>query len=282
MPLPSQPPKTNVNSLLTHLGLLDWKPPLGALLLPPVPLLILLLLAWVWRGRQALLSGLALGLALLGLWFSHCLVTAALLERGLSSAPVLTPPRLAALRSTWSSEHSVVLVLGGGVRPLAAEYGEAQLSALSMERLHYGLWLGRQLRTPVMYSGGSGHAQPGGPSEALVAARIASRDYGQPLRWQEGQSRDTRENAQRSVRLLRQQGISDVLLVSHGWHLQRARRNFEREAALAGIALRIVPAPMGLLDLSATPTALRWLPSAEGNLRVRQALHEWLGWFAGA
>lgn len=271
-----------MNALLTNLGLLDWKPLLGALLLPPVPLLLLLLLAWAWRGRHALLSGLALGLALLGLWFSQCLVTAALLERGLASAPVLNPTRLAALRPTWRSERSVVLVLGGGVRPLAAEYGEAQLNAQSMERLHYGLWLGRQLQTPVMFSGGSGHAQPGGPSEAQVAARIAARDYRQPLRWQEGQSRDTRENALRSVQLLREQGISDVLLVSHGSHMQRAQRNFEREAALAGIALRIVPAPMGLLDLSATPTALRWMPSAEGNLRVRQALHEWLGWFAGA
>ena len=275
-------PSLTVNHLLTSFGLLDWKPLLGALLLPPVPLLLLLLLAWVWRGRHVLLAGLTLALALPGLWFSQCLVTAALLERSLASSPVLDPTRLAALRPIWHAERSVELVLGGGVRPLAAEYGEPQPSAQSMERLHYGLWLGRQLQTPVMVSGGSGHGQLAGPSEAKVAARIASRDYQQPLRWQEGQSRDTRENARHSVQLLRQQGISDVLLVSHGWHMQRARRNFEREAALAGIALRIVPAPMGMLDLEAIPVALRWVPSIEGHQRVRQALHEWLGWWAGA
>ena len=268
--------------MLTSFGLLDWKPLLGALLLPPVPLLLLLLLAWVWRGRHALLAGLALASALLGLWFSQCLVTAALLERWLANSPVLDPTRLAALRPIWNSERSVVLVLGGGVRPMAAEYGEAQLSAQSMERLHYGLWLGRQLQTPVMFSGGSGHGRPGGPSEAQVAARVASRDYQQPLRWQEGQSRDTRENARHSVQLMREQGISDVLLVSHGWHMPRARRNFEREAASAGIALRIVPAPMGMLDLEAIPVALRWMPSTEGHQRVYQVLREWLGWLAGA
>lgn len=276
------PPPYTVNELLARLSLLDWKPLLTPLLLPPVPWLVLLLLAWAWRSRHALLSGLTLGLALLGLWFSQCLVSAAVLERSLAVSPALTPARLADLRKSWPKERAVVLVLGGGVRPLAAEYGESQLTDLSMARLHYGLWLGRRLQTPVMFSGGAGRAQPGGPAEAEVAARIAARDYGQPLRWQESLSRDTNENARLSLLLLREQGITDVLLVTHASHMQRARRNFEREAALAGFALRLVPAPMGQLDLSAIPTALRWMPSEEGNRRVRQALHEWLGWFAGA
>lgn len=271
-----------MNQLLDHLALLDWKPPLSALLLPPVPLLALLLIAWCCRARHARLSALLTVLALAGLWLSQCLGTAALLERSLAVSPALARAQLAEWGHTAQRDRAVVLVLGGGVRAQAAEYGEPHLTALAMERLHYGLWLGRQLQLPVMYSGGAGHAQPDGPGEAGVAARIASRDFGQPLRWQEGGSRDTRENAHYSVQLLREQGIQQVLLVTHGGHMRRALRNFERAATAAGLELRVQPAPMGMLDLGATPAALRWLPSGDGNLRVRQALHEWLGWWAGA
>lgn len=280
-PLRQPWPKT-LNATFSALGLLDWKPTLTALLLPPVPLLLMLLMAWWWRNTRALLAAFMLIASLLGLWFSQCEVTGALLERRLATAPVLTPERLADLRRSWPARHAVVLVLGSGVRSLASEYGEAHLRSRSMARLHYGLWLGRQLQTPVMFSGGAGHAQPNGPREAEVAARIASRDYGVKLQWLETESRDTRENARWSVQLLRREGITDVLLVTHDWHMLRARRNFEEEAARAGLALRIEPAPMGIANDDASLPVLRWLPSAEGNQRVRQSLREWAGWLAGA
>lgn len=271
-----------MNDIFATIGLLDWKPLLTALLLPPVPLLLLVLLAWWWRQRHAALATVTLTLALLGLWFTQCQVSASLLEQHLATAPALTPARLADLRRQWRADRSVVLVLGGGVRTLAAEYGEAHLGALAMERLHYGLWLGRQLQTPVMFSGGRGHAQQAGPPEAEAAARIAARDYGRPLRWIEADSRDTRENAHHSLQLLQREGISDVLLVTHGWHMLRARRDFEQEAARAGRVMRIVPAPMGMPADADTVPVLRWLPSTDGQKRVRRALREWVGWFAGA
>ncbi len=278
-PAPAADP---VNNFFATADLLDWKPLLTALLLPPVPLLLLIVLAWWWRARRAALASITLTFALLGLWFTQCQVTATLLEQYLATTPALTPARLADLRRQWRADRSVVLVLGGGVRSLAAEYGEAHLGALAMERLHYGLWLGRQLQTPVMVSGGLGHAQQAGSPEAEVAARIASRDYGRPLRWIESVSRDTRENAHHSVQLLQREGVTDVLLVTHGWHMLRARRNFEQEAARAGRVLRIVPAPMGMpVDADRVPV-LRWLPSADGQTRVRRALREWVGFIAGA
>ena len=271
-----------MNALFSSFGLLDWKPWLTAILLPPVPLLGMLVLAWWWQRRRPALSSLLLFSAVLALWFSSCHVTGALLERQLATAPSLSIARLAELRRSINDGHSAVVVLGGGVRALAPEYGEAHLENTSMERLLYGLWLARQLQLPVLYSGGAGWATADGPSEAQVAARISTRDLGRNLRWVETQSRDTRDNAHQSLPMLRRDGITQVLLVTHGWHMQRALRAFEQAAQQQNLALRILPAPMGMVADRNLSTSQRWMPSNEGYVRVRQALREWVGLLVGA
>ena len=271
-----------MNETFATLGLLDWKPVIGVLLLPPVPLLVLLLLAWRWHARRPVAATLLLLFSLLALWLSQCQAVGRLLERQLAVAPTLSTPRLAELRRSAAKGKPVVLVLGGGTQALAPEYGEAHLTDGALQRLHYALWLGRQLQAPVMASGGVGlAAPPGAPAEAEVAARIASRDYGRNLRWLETASRDTRENARRSLQMLKTEGITEIVLVTHGWHMRRALRAFQQEAALAGYAGQIVPAPMGLGSDSSTPL-LQWMPSPEGQRRVHQALREVLGLLSGA
>lgn len=270
-----------MNETFAALGLLNWKPTIAALLLPPAPLLVMILLAWRLRLRQRLASGLLLALAMTGLWLSHCQAVGAWLERRLSTAPALTAPQIADLRRSLVGRNPVVLVLGGGTQALAPEYGEAHLTADALARLHYGLWLARQIQAPVMVSGGAGHAQPNGPAEATVAARIAARDYNRPLRWQETGSRDTRENARLSLALLRPDNITDLLLVTHSWHMARSLRAFEQEAARSGFSARLLAAPMGLAGPQAQPLQ-QWLPSTDGYVRVHQALREMLGWLAGA
>jgi uncharacterized SAM-binding protein YcdF (DUF218 family) len=271
-----------VRDTLAALDLLQWKPVLTALALPPMPWLLLLLLAWWWRRRRPLLGHLSLALALLGLWLSQCQGTARLLENQLSAAPALSPNRVLDLRRSLAAGKTAVVVLGNGTRPLAPEYGEAHLSAASMERLHYGLWLARQVQAPLLFSGGVGYAQADGPAEAQVAARVAARDWGRPLRWVEADSRDTRENARLSVAMLKADGVSQALLVTHGWHMRRAQRAFEQEAALQGAGLQIQPAPMGMQARSEPGTPLHWLPSPEGYRRVHQALREIAGLLVGA
>src|SRR6185436_6363343 len=112
-------------------------------------------------------------------------------------------------------------------------------------------------------SGGVGLAQSAGPAEADIAARIAERDYGRRLRWTENGSRDTRENAASSLALLAADGITDVVIVTHGWHMPRALRAFQDSARRNQPALQIVAAPMGLARDGERPV-LRWLPSPEG------------------
>jgi uncharacterized SAM-binding protein YcdF (DUF218 family) len=111
-----------------------------------------------------------------------------------------------------------------------------------------------------------------------VAARIAAQDFGRPLKWVEDRSRDTRENAERSVNLLRSAGIDHVLVVTHGWHMPRALRAFSE---VAGPAMRVEAAPMGLASRNLQTPALRWMPSAKGFTAMRRIGHELIGLAVG-
>ena len=171
-----------------------------------------------------------------------------------------------------------IVVLGGGVEQLAPEYGTSNLQPYSMERLRYGVWLARQTGAPLAFSGGVGHAQRKSVSEAEVAARIAREEYGRPLKWVEAESRDTRENAARTVALLKPAGVDHIVLVTHWLHMPRALRAF-RESA--GSAMRIEAAPISLAG-DTELSALSWVPSNTGFVQMRYALREWLGRLAGA
>ncbi len=274
-----------MDSLLVTLGLSDLKPVLTALLLPPVPLLMLVLVAarLLAAGRRRSFGTVLLLMSVLLLWLTSCAAVGGALERWLLRPPAaLSEARINAIRQEPATRsRPVVLILGGGRESLAPEYGEAHLSARSMQRLHYGLWLAKRLNAPVMFSGGTGLAQSAGLAEADIAARIAERDYGRRLRWIENTSRDTRENASASLTMLADQGITDIVLVTHGWHMPRALRAFQEAARRNQQTLQIIPAPMGLAVSPGRPP-LNWLPSQEGFAQVRLVLRELLGRLFGA
>ena len=223
-----------VNETFAALGLLGWKPIIAALLLPPVPWLVMAVVAFRWVGRRRWLGGWLLALALAGGWLSHCQAVGQYLETLVSPASALSQAQVAELTRTLPGRKPVILVLGGGVQALAPEYGEPHLSDSAFQRLHYGLWLSRQLQAPVMVSGGLGNSQAAGPIEATVANRIAQRDYGVTLRWHEAASRDTRENARFSLLMLRKEGITDLLLVTHAgtWHVRCAPSRKRRRVSV--------------------------------------------------
>jgi uncharacterized SAM-binding protein YcdF (DUF218 family) len=272
-----------VNDLFVMLGIESWKPVLSNLLLPPVPLLLLSVVGArmiLWRRGWGWLAVLA---ATMGLWLGACSAVGEWLQGALlSPPPALTIERIATLKRNMAARPAVaIVVLGGGRESTAPEYGVASLSAPSLERLRYGVWLGRQTGAPLMFSGGLGHgAQPGEP-EADVAADIAATEFGRPLRWLETRSRDTRENAQYAVVQLRENTLEQVVLVTHGWHMPRALRALREASQHVGATWEIVPAPMGLAQGVERPV-LRWMPSSEGFSLVRAVLREKIGWWLGA
>ncbi|HUO39769.1 MAG TPA: YdcF family protein, partial [Mycobacterium sp.] len=255
-----------------------------ALLLPPVPWLLVILAGARMMYWRRTLSWLVILLGTAGLWLCCTLGVGYWLEQTALKPPAsLSNERIAEIKKLAATAPSkvAIVVLGGGREPMAPEYGVSNLKDTSLQRLHYGVWLARQTGAPLMYSGGVGHGESIGPSEAEAAARIAERDYGKPLTWSEGESRDTRENAARSVAMLKAVGITDLVLVTHGYHMPRAVRAFQLEAQRAETPMRVWAAPMGLAPPGEHP-ALRWLPSNEGFRRVRLVLHELAGLLFGA
>lgn len=252
-----------------------------ALLLPPVPLIVSILAGAVLiSGRRRLLGWGVLLAACLALYACSTTGVARLLTHALVDPPqALTPASLASLKSQAGRREGAVIVLGAGREAHAPEYGKPNLNRLGMERLRYGVWLSRAVSWPLGFSGGVGHGVTGTVDEAGVAARIAREEFGWPLQWQEAHSRDTVENAEASVALMKQHGVRRVLLVTHGFHMRRAMRAFERAIARQGAVLEIVPAPMGLGWSEGTGG---WMPSQEGLMQTRWVLREWLGWVAGA
>jgi uncharacterized SAM-binding protein YcdF (DUF218 family) len=273
---PPCPTHAHLNSLLEFLDIQSWKPLLTALFLPPVPLLLMVLV-----GARLLLPRRGLGwlvivVSVALLWVSACVGTAQWLTRFLLQPPLaLSASRIGELKAdVRAGQRIAIVVLGGGLEPYTPEYGVSDLSGRSLERLRYGVWLGQQTGAPLAFSGGIGWGNAGADTpEAQIAARIAAQEYGRPIKWVEDQSRDTRENAGRSVALLSKAGIDRIVLVTHGWHMPRSRRAFE--AAAAG-AIQVEPAPMGLATRSSS-AALAWIPSSQGTRQVSEVLHELLG-----
>ncbi len=264
-----------MNGLLTLLGIESWTPVLAALVLPPLPFFLLILI-----GARLILPRRGLGwfvilISIAGLWLSACQGTGLWLNRFVLKQPVaLSTEGIAELKAAATAKEQIaIVVLSGGQESLAPEYGVSNLAPSSLERLRYGLWLGRETGVPVAYSGGQDWGSPEGQAEAQTAARVASHDFGQQLKWLEDRSHDTRENAARSVPLLKQAGVTRIVLVTHGWHMPRAQKMFEQAAAGS---VKIQAAPMGLARRVDSP-ALDWLPTAAGYTSVTRALRELLG-----
>ncbi len=224
---------------------------------PALPLLIIafgVLVAAVRRG-----AGLALvtvGLALLA--GAALPVTAHWLHAGLARAPGVDR----------GEAPGAIVILGGGSYPRAPEYGADTVNHVTLERVRYGAALARSTGLPVLVSGGDPLGL--GSTEARQMRAVLEAEFGVRVRWEEGRSLTTRDNARRTAELLQAAGVDTVLLVTHAWHMRRARDAFER----VGIGVR--PAPTGL----PTPLPARWsdwMPSADALLDTRVALHEHLG-----
>jgi len=238
--------------------LLSLKRTLSALALPPTgPLLLALLGLMLLKNRQRSGRMLLWAGVLSGLIFSQPALVYPL-TGVLENTP---PPAITEVR-----QAQAIVILGAGKRSRAPEFGGSTISALSLERLRYGVWLARQTGLPILASGGT----PGDPQpEADLMQKIAREEFGVPIRWVESASTSTYENARFSAALLSGAGIRRILLVTHAVHMPRAQAEF------AATGLQVIPAPTGWLS-----------PREENRIGVadsRTLLAAWLGvreWFA--
>jgi len=171
--------------------------------------------------------------------------------------------------------YDAVIVLGGMVDADATERSGLPEYTHPVERILRGFELVRDGRAPqVLISGGTLDTRPG----ALVEADILSRQlqlWGIPPERivVEGRSRNTRENAVESERLIREKGWRKLLLVTSAAHMPRALGTFE--------AVGLKPDTL-VVDVRAHefhPRLAWWQPRAANLSAGTDALRELFGRF---
>jgi uncharacterized SAM-binding protein YcdF (DUF218 family) len=162
-------------------------------------------------------------------------------------------------------QAEAIVILGGGVRPQAPEFGGDTLGRLTLERVRYGAFLARQTGLPVLVAGGA--PEEGVRAEAELMREALQREFGVPVRWSEDQSRNTRENAANAAAILSAEAVRRVLLVTHGFDVRRARALFEAAGLEVIAAPTQVPGP-------GSPSVAEFLPSASALAVSHLALYE--------
>jgi uncharacterized SAM-binding protein YcdF (DUF218 family) len=229
-----------------------------ALVLPPAgPMLVamagLLLSRRAPRAGRALAWTGAVSLVLL------CLPLVA----GLLARPFDAPP----VDLAEAKRAQAIVILGGGTRRRAPEYGGDTMARLTAERVRYGARVARQTGLPVLVTGGS--LPDVQTSEAAIMREVLESEYGVAVRWAEDRSRNTFENARFSVPLLKADGVSTIVLVAHATDMPRARAEF------AAAGLESIAAPTGLISHGRL-VPMDFVPSAAALQASHDALYELL------
>lgn len=236
--------------MITHL--------VSALLLPPLDLLLVAGLgAALLRSAYASLGRVLIWLALILLYILSMPLTGQLLMRTLE-----TPSASIAQQATAQA----IVVLGNGIYRNPAQFGGDSVQPGTLERLRLAARLQRAYHLPILVSGGSSY---GGTPESVAMWDSLREDFAAEVRWMETLSHNTAENAKFSRAILQPYQVDRILLVTHAWHMPRARMAFEK----AGFT--VIPAATGYAHGPWIETDL--LPSAKGLAFSYLALHEWIG-----
>jgi hypothetical protein len=123
------------------------------------------------------------------------------------------------INSSNPGSEQAIVILGGGRRGGAIEYPQYQnqdIGIRSTERLRYGVTLSQATALPILLTGGAPDATSSHElAEAELMQRILKNEFQIQARWVENQSNTTEENAAFSAKLLKQEGITHIYLVTH-------------------------------------------------------------------
>jgi uncharacterized SAM-binding protein YcdF (DUF218 family) len=170
--------------------------------------------------------------------------------------------------------EQAIVILGGGRRSGTVEYPQYQyqnIEAGTMERVRYGVTLSQATHLPILITGGAPDATSSNElTEAELTQKVLKNEFQIQARWVEKQSATTEENATFSAKMLKQEGITHIYLVTHFWHMPRAQAVFEK------YGLKVTPAPMGFYQKDQFHP-LDFYPSITGIERTRLIWSEALG-----
>jgi uncharacterized SAM-binding protein YcdF (DUF218 family) len=231
---------------------------ISAFLLPPLNLILLGAI-----GILLLKSRPGLGKRLL----VATLVLLYLLSTPLAADSLLQKLETPSERTDLYNAQAIV-VLGGGTYYDAPEYGNHTVGRYTLERIRYAAQLHGITRKPILATGGAPLGT--GSSEAAQMRAVLEKEFQVPVKWVEGAAGNTHENAYNSFAILKRDGISRIALVTHAWHMQRAKREFEQ----AGF--EVMPAATAYTTRYKT-NIFAFIPTASALQRSSLFFHEVIG-----
>jgi uncharacterized SAM-binding protein YcdF (DUF218 family) len=227
--------------------------------LPPFSLLMMAVCGLLVLRKRPRLGGALI-------WCSVLILT-------LLSTPIVAQCLLEALNvsqpftAAAGKRAKAIVILGGGLRPQTPEFGDTP-STYTLERIRYGATLSKATGLPILVTGG---AVLGRSSEAQVMTQVLQGEFGVLVRWQETQALDTEDNMKFAAQILKQERITNVILVTHDFHMLRSL------AHCAAAGLTCIAAPVSSHGRG-TGSWVYELPNAGALEQSALALHEMLGY----
>jgi uncharacterized SAM-binding protein YcdF (DUF218 family) len=177
-------------------------------------------------------------------------------------------------QSNMIKNNQAIVILGGGIRAGAKEipeYHNQDVSPEAITRLRTGARLAKVTHLPILVTGGRpDKVKPDDLPEGGLMAMILEKELQTPVKWIEDQSNTTQENAKFSAKILKQNQIDTIYLVTHVTHMPRSKMIFEKEE------LKVIPVPLGYYFKDPL-TPLDYFPKGDGLAKTREIWHEILG-----
>ncbi|MDE1193774.1 MAG: YdcF family protein [Pseudomonas sp.] len=235
------------------------------LLLPPGIFLLLLLFAWWLRHARPRLSRALFVIGLAGMWAMSLPIVVQWSARGIENIPPLPQDQWA----TLAQRADAIVILGSGRERNDPSWGADIPTGVALERMRYAARMSKASGLPILVTGGLHYGEP--PSEAAIMAESLREDFGVTVRWQEGESRTTWENATMTAAILQPLGIKRIVVVTQAWHMPRSVWSFEK----AGFS--VVAAPVGFLSVDNARPFGGWTPESRAIWQSGQLLNEAAG-----
>jgi len=163
------------------------------------------------------------------------------------------------------SNAGAIVILAADSTIHMPEFGCHTVGPLSLERIRYGAWLHRRTGLPILVAGGPSN------NAALSLAELCRTtlvdEFNVPVRWIESESMNTFEHAQKVPEILAVDGIEEVLLVTHAFHMRRAVAAFEYSGQ------KVIPAPT-IFARVPTPLLTDFYPGPRWLLRSYYTIYE--------
>ena len=238
---------------------------IASIILPPTGLIVLAMvgigMAMIWKKLGLWVAFLSM----LGVLLCSMPAVSAVIVNSLQSDPPIPPGDL----KKTLAEADALVVLAGGRYTAAEEYGDDTVKSFTLERIRYAAWIVKRTGLPLIVSGGRVHDEA--KSEGQLMREILQKEFIVIVDHVEEKSRNTYENAKYTAQFLKQNDLRKIALVTHAWHMPRAKAAFEY------FDIEVIPAPTAFYGKDASQQFSDYLPSTKALRQTGLAVHEIFG-----